>query len=253
MIKSQKLSCFSKVKHGFFNKKGGVSNGIYKSLNCGIGSKDKKTNVERNLKIVKNKINLKSKKIFLVKQVHSNKFVFLSYNSKIKTRSIVGDAIISERKGMPIAILTADCVPILIYDKQKEMIAAIHAGWRGAYKGIVQKVIQFMFKRGCKPKNMIAAIGPAISKKSYEVKLGFKKKFIKKDKKNIKFFTSKKNKINFDLKAYVKNLIRSNSISKIDLIDIDTFDQKNNFFSARKSLKLKDDDYGRNISVIMIN
>ena len=173
MIKSQKLSCFSKVKHGFFNKKGGVSHGIYKSLNCGIGSKDKKTNVERNLKIVKNKINLKSKKIFLVKQVHSNKFVFLNYNSKIKTRSIVGDAIISERKGIPIAILTADCVPILIYDKQKEMIAAIHAGWRGAYKGIVQKVIQFMFKRGCKPKNMIAAIGPAISKKSYEVKFFF--------------------------------------------------------------------------------
>ena len=253
MIKSQKLSSFTKIKHGFFNKKGGVSKGIYKSLNCGIGSKDKMINVERNLKIVKNKINLKSKKIFLVKQIHSAKFVFLNYKSNIKTRSIVGDAIVSEIKGIPIAILTADCVPVLIYDKQKEMIAAIHAGWRGAYKGIVQKVIQFMIKKGCEPKNMIAAIGPAISKKNYEVKLGFKKKFIKKDKNNIKFFTTKKNKINFDLKAYVKNLIRSNSINKIDLIDIDTFDQKNNFFSARKSLKLKDDDYGRNISVIMIN
>ena len=253
MIKSQKLSSFTKIKHGFFNKKGGVSTGIYKSLNCGIGSKDKMINVERNLKIVKNKINLKSKKIFLVKQIHSAKFVFLNYKSNIKTRSIVGDAIVSEIKGIPIAILTADCVPVLIYDKQKEMIAAIHAGWRGAYKGIVQKVIQFMIKKGCEPKNMIAAIGPAISKKNYEVKLGFKKKFIKKDKNNIKFFTTKKNKINFDLKAYVKNLIRSNSINKIDLIDIDTFDQKNNFFSARKSLKLKDDDYGRNISVIMIN
>ncbi len=253
MIKSQKLSCFSKIKHGFFNKKGGVSSGIYKSLNCGIGSKDKKINVEKNLKIVRNKMGLKSKKIFLVKQFHSNKFIFLDKKSNIKTRSIAGDAIVSERKGIPIAILTADCVPILIYDKQKEMIAAIHAGWRGAYKGIVEKVIQFMFKKGCKPQNMIAAIGPSISKKSYEVKLRFKKKFIKKDKKNIKFFTTKKNKINFDLKAYIKNLINLNSINKIDLINIDTFDQKNNFFSARKSLELKDADYGRNISVIMIN
>ena len=253
MIRSQKLSCFSKIKHGFFNKEGGVSSGIYKSLNCGIGSKDKKVNVEKNLKIVKDKFGLKSKKIFLVKQFHSNKFVFLNNKSNIKTRSMNGDAIVSERKGIPIAILTADCVPILIYDKQREMIAAIHAGWRGAYKGIIHKVIQFMFKKGCKPQNMIAAIGPSISKKSYEVKLGFKKKFIKKDKKNIKFFTTKKNKINFDLKAYIKSLINLNSINKVDLINIDTFDPKNNFFSARKSLKLKDVDYGRNISVIMIN
>ena len=253
MIKSQKLSRFSKIKHGFFNKKGGVSDGIYKSLNCGVGSKDKKVNVERNLKIAQNKISSKSKKIFLLKQVHSNKFIFLSNKSNIKTRSIFGDAIVCERKKVPIAILTADCVPILIYDKQKQMIAAIHAGWRGAYKGIVQKVIQFMLKKGCEPKNMIVAIGPAISKKNYEVQLDFKKKFIKKDKKCIKFFTAKKNKINFNLKAYVKNLILSHSIKKIDLIDIDTFDQKNNFFSARKSLKLKNDDYGRNISIIMIN
>ena len=253
MINSKKLSKFSEISHGFFNKDGGVSKGIYESLNCGIGSKDKKNNVERNLEIVKNKFGPKSKKIFLVKQVHSNKLVFLNKKSNIKSRNIVGDAIVCEKKGIPIAILTADCVPVLIYDKQKEVIAAIHAGWRGAYKGIIQKVIQFMLKKGCEPKNMVAAIGPAISKKSYEVKLEFKKKFIKKDKNNIKFFTIKKNKINFNLKAYVRSLIRSNSINKIDLIDIDTFEQKNNFFSARKSLKLKDDDYGRNISVIMIN
>ena len=110
-----------------------------------------------------------------------------------------------------------------------------------------------MIKMGCRPKNMVAAIGPAISKKNYEVKLAFKNKFIKKDKKNIKFFNVRKNKINFDLKAYIKNQIKLNLINKIDLINIDTFDQKNNFFSARKSLKLKEDDYGRNISVIMVN
>ncbi len=253
MIKSKKLSKFSKIKHGFFNKKGGISSGIYKSLNCGIGSKDKKSNVKRNLEIVRKKIGTKSNKIFLVKQTHSNKFIFLNKKSKIKTRSISVDAIVSEKKRVPIAILTADCVPILIYDNHKEIIAAIHAGWRGAYKNIIKKVIQFMVKIGCNPKDMVAAIGPAISKKNYEVQLEFKKKFLKKDKKNIKFFNTKKNKINFDLKAYVKNQIKLTLVNKIDSINIDTFDQKNNFFSARKSLKLKEDDYGRNISVIMVN
>ncbi len=253
MIKSKKLSKFSKIKHGFFNKKGGISSGIYKSLNCGIGSKDKKSNVKRNLEIVRKKIGTKSNKIFLVKQTHSNKFIFLNKKSKIKTRSISVDAIVSEKKRVPIAILTADCVPILIYDNHKEIIAAIHAGWRGAYKNIIKKVIQFMVKIGCDPKNMVAAIGPAISKKNYEVQFEFKKKFLKKDKKNIKFFNTKKNKINFDLKAYVKNQIKLTLVNKIDSINIDTFDQKNNFFSARKSLKLKEDDYGRNISVIMVN
>jgi YfiH family protein len=253
LIKSKKLSHFSKINHGFFNRNGGVSNGIYKSLNCGIGSNDKKINVKKNLKIVKKKLGSKSKEIFLVKQFHSNKFIYLDKNSNIKNRSIAADAIITEKKGMPIAVLTADCVPILIYDDHRKMIAAIHAGWRGAYKGIVQKVIQFMLKKGCKPKNIVAAIGPAISKKNYEVQLEFKKRFIKKNKKNAKFFTTTKKLINFDLKGYVKSQIQSNLISKIDLIDIDTFDTKNNFFSARKSLKLKNDDYGRNISVIMIN
>ncbi len=253
MIKSQKLSNCSKIKHGFFNKKGGVSEGIYKSLNCGVGSKDRKKNVQRNLEIVRNKISSKSSKIFLVKQNHSNKFVFLDTKSKIKTRSINCDAIICEKKRTPIAILTADCVPVLMCDTHRNMIAAIHAGWRGAYKNIISKVIKFMIRKGCKPNRITAAIGPSISKKNYEVKLGFKNKFIKKDKKNIKFFTIKRNKIFFNLKSYVKNQIKSNSINKIDLINIDTFDQKNNFFSARKSLKLKENDYGRNISVIMVN
>ena len=85
---------------------------------------------------------------------------------------------------MPIAVLTADCVPILIYDKKMKIIAAIHAGWKGAYKGIIDKVIKFMIEKGCELKNMTAVIGPTISKKNYEVKADFKKKFIRKNKKN---------------------------------------------------------------------
>ena len=253
MFYSKKLSKFSIISHGFFNKDGGVSKGIYKSLNCGAGSKDKKANIEKNLKIVKKKISKKSKEIFLVKQIHSNKFIFLNKNSNIKSRSVNADAIITEKKNFPIAILTADCVPLLIFDKRRKMIAAIHAGWRGAYNGIIQKVIRFMLNKGCKKEDMVVAIGPSISIKSYEVKKQFKSKFIKKDKKNIKFFKSKNNKIYFDLPSYAKKQVKLNQIENINLLNIDTFNKKNNFFSARRSLRLNHNDYGRNISIIVIN
>ncbi len=253
MLNSKKLSKFSEISHGFFNKNGGVSKGIYKSLNCGIGSKDKKINIKKNLKIVKKKIGKISKEIFLVKQNHSNKFIFLSKNKKIKNRSINADAIITEKRKIPIAILTADCVPLLLFDKKRKMIAAIHAGWRGALKGVVHKVIKFMLKKGCNRKNIIVAIGPSITQKNYNVKLDFKNKFIKNHKKNKIFFKNVNKLIYFDLPNYIKSQLKFNKISKIDMINIDTYDRKNNFFSARRSLKLKHDDYGRNISIIMIN
>ncbi len=253
MIKSKKLSKFSEISHGFFNKNGGVSKGMYKSLNCGIGSNDKKKNIKNNLQIVKSKLRTKSGQIFFVKQIHSNKFVFLRKDSKIKTSSIKADAIISEKIKVPIAVLTADCVPILIYDKSRKIIAAIHAGWKGAYKGIVRRVIKFMLKKRCSPKNMTVAIGPCISEKNYEVREQFREKFLKKDKQNIVFFSVKKNKIYFNLTNYIKKQVKSNLIKNIDTINIDTFNKRNNFFSARRSLKLNHNDYGRNISIIMIN
>ena len=253
MLNSKKLSKFSEISHGFFNKNGGVSKGIYKSLNCGVGSKDKKNNVKKNLKIVIKKICKKSKEIFLVKQNHSNRFLFLSKNTKIKNRSITADAIITDKKDFPIAVLTADCVPILLFDKKRKMIAAIHAGWRGAFKGVISKVINFMLKKGCDRKDIVVAIGPSITQKNYNVKLDFKNKFIKKHKKNKIFFKNRNKLIYFDLPNFIKSQLKFNKISKIDMINIDTYDKKNNFFSARRSLKLKHDDYGRNISIIMIN
>ena len=253
MITSKKLSKYKKISHGFFNRKGGKSEGIYNSLNCGRGSNDKKTNIIKNLKIVKNRISKKCKNIFFVNQIHSNKFIFLDKNFKIKKKRIKADAIITNQKKLPIAVLTADCVPVLLYDKKKNMIAAIHAGWKGAFKNIVKKVIKFMCQKGCREKNIIAAIGPSIGLANYEVKENFKKRFLKKNKNNKIFFKMKKDLIHFDLPNYVKSQLKYNKILNIDMRNIDTFIVKNNFFSARRSLKLKHDDYGRNISIIMIN
>ena len=253
MITSKKLSKQKKISHGFFNRNGGRSVGIYKSLNCGPGSNDKKNIIKKNLKIVQNKISKKAKNIFLLNQVHSNKFIFIDKNFKFDKKKIKADAIITDQKKIPIAVLTADCVPILLYDSKKNIVAAIHAGWKGALKDIIKNVINFMLKKGCNEKNIIAVIGPCINRKSYNVKEDFKKKFIKKDKKNKIFFNKKKRIINFDLPNYVRFQLRSNKITNIEMKNIDTFIKKNNFFSARQALKSKHDDYGRNISIIMIN
>ena len=251
MIKSKKLRKIKNIRHGFFNSTGGKSKSIYKSLNCGIGSKDVITNVKKNLQLVRKKISKKAKNIFLVHQIHSNKFVFIDekYNKKIKPKA---DAIITNQRYLPIAILTADCVPILICDNKKKMIGIIHAGWKGAYKGIIDRVIKFMIKKGCKLKNFTIAVGPSISVKNYEVKEDFRKKFLKKDKKNLKYFKIKRNKLYFDLTKYVHALLLKSKIKNIDILNIDTFDVKNKFFSARRALKQKHNDYGRNISIIMI-
>jgi len=253
LLKSKKLSKLLNINHGFFNRTGGVSSKIYKSLNCGIGSKDNKKNVKKNLEIVKNKICKKSKEIFLVKQIHSNKFVYINEKSKINNRSKKVDAIITDKKNFPIAILTADCVPILIYDNKRNMIAAVHAGWKGAYNGIIKNVLKFMFKKGCKSKNLTVAIGPCISRNSYEVRKDFKNKFIQNNKKNIIFFRYSNKKIYFDLPNYIKTQVKLHKIKNIEFLNKDTFIKKNNFFSARQSIKLKNNDYGRNISIIVIN
>ena len=191
MIRSKKLGAFKDIRHGFFNRSGGVSKSIYRSLNCGIGSADRKKDILKNLNIVKKKINSNSKKIILTHQFHSNKFNFINKKYKLK-KVFIGDALITNQKKTPIGVLTADCVPILLYDKRKKIVAAVHAGWKGAYKGIVKRVVKFFLKNGSSPKNIMAAIGPCISLNSYEVKKDFQKRFIAKDKKNSLFFKKEK-------------------------------------------------------------
>ena len=253
MIKSKKLTGFKNIKHAFFNKLGGKSTGIYKSLNCGPGSTDNKKNIFKNLTIVRKKIHTQSEKIVLMNQIHSNKFHFIDKTSKLITNKFEGDALITNKVNLPIAVLTADCAPILIHDEKAKMIAAIHAGWKGAYKGIITKVISFMVKKGCSTRNITAVIAPCISINNYQVKRDFIKKFIKKDKKNLFFFKKIKNKNYFNLSKYIHYQLKALNIKKIDIINKDTFVPKNNFFSARRSISRNENDYGRNISVIMIN
>ena len=252
MIKSKKISKFKVIKHGFFNRRGGTSKGIYKSLNCGLGSSDEKKNVINNLKIVCKKIGVRYKKLVLLNQIHSNKFYFIKKNHNFSKR-IKADSLITNVKNIAIGVLTADCVPILIYDKNKNFISAIHAGWKGAYKGVINNTINYLLKNGSNRKNLVAVIGPCISEKNYEIKKNFKDKFIKKNPANKKFFRLRKKKSYFCLNDYVYSQLRNLGIKNLEVIKKNTFDTKNNFFSARRALKNKENDYGRNISIIMIN
>ena len=253
MIKSKKLSKFQQINHGFFDKKGGKSTGIYKSLNCGIGSSDSKKNVLNNLKIICKKINCSSKNLILLNQIHSNKFYFINKNYKFKKKKLNGDALITNVKKIALGVIVADCVPVLIYDKNLKIISAIHAGWKGVYKEIIKKVVKFLIKKGSNTKNLVAVIGPSISEKSYEVQKDFKSKFLKKDKQSKFFFKIRKNKTYFSLNKYVYYHLKKLGIKNLEIIKKNTFDPKNNFFSARRSIQNKENDYGRNISVIMIN
>ena len=252
MIKSKKLTKIKNLKHGFFNSIGGKSKNIYKSLNCGPSSKDLSSKVKKNLQIVKKKINKSAKDIFLLHQVHSNKFIYIDdkYKLKIKPKA---DAIITNQKNLPIAVLTADCAPILICDNKKNMIAAVHAGWKGAYKGIIKKIVKFMIKKGCKLENITAVVGPCIAVESYEIKQDFIKRFLKKDIKNKVFFKKIRNKNYFNLNKYIYSQLKNLKVKNIDIINKDTFNAKNNFFSARRSISRNENNYGRNISIIMIN
>ena len=249
MILSKILNKTNIVNHGFFNKRNGFSKGLYKSLNCGKGSKDHSKNVKKNIDYVRKKIQSKKNNINLLYQIHSSKFVIIKKPTK---KRIVGDALITNIKNLPIGVLTADCLPILILDNKKKIIAAVHAGWKGAYKNIVIKVLKKLVDLGSKKKDIITVIGPGISQKSYEVGIEFKERFIKKSKKSSICFKTKRNKIYFDLAKFIHNQLISFGILKIDVIRKDTFDKKNNFFSARRSLKRNETDYGRNISVIML-
>ena len=249
MFYSKKLNKFKGIKHCFFSRKGGFSKGLYKSLNCGKGSKDNKKNILKNLHYVSQKMSIKKNKLILMHQTHSAKVIEIresNYKKKINS-----DAIITKVKGLALGVLTADCVPIIIYDSKNEIIGCIHAGWKGALSEIIKKTVNKIKKFNTKNK-IYASVGPCINKKNYEIDLNFYKKFLNKSKKNKKYFSHKnKDKKLFNLRKFVTDKLLKYEI-KVDQVKRDTFAQKSNFFSYRRSCKLMQKDYGRCISVIRL-
>jgi len=249
MFYSKKLIKLKRIKHCFFSKKNGFSKGLYKSLNCGRGSKDNKKNILKNLNYVAKKMSIKNDKLILMNQTHSTKVIEVKKNNYKK--KINSDAIITKIKGLALGVVTADCVPIIIYDVKNEIAGCIHAGWKGALFGVIKNTVNKIKKINLNNR-IHASIGPCIGARSYEVDLIFYKKFLNKSKKNKKYFYYKnKNKKLFNLRKFVADKLVELNV-KIDHVNYDTFKEKNNFFSYRRSTKLKQNDYGRCISVVSL-
>ena len=161
MFFSKRLKKIKKIKHCFFSRKNGFSKGIYESLNCGKGSKDNKKNIKKNLNFVAKKMNVKKNRLILMNQTHSNKVIELTKsNYKKKIRA---DAIVTKMKGIAIGVLTADCVPIILYDDRNKIIGCIHAGWRGAYSDIIKNTIN-KIKRLNSNNKIYASVGLVLEK-----------------------------------------------------------------------------------------
>ena len=249
MFYSEKLKKDSTIQHCFFSRKNGVSKGIYESLNCGIGSKDQKESIQKNLEIVSKKFYIKKNQLALMHQTHSNKVEIIKSTNNLER--IACDAMLTKSNDIGLCVLTADCAPILIYEKNKKIIGCIHAGWKGMFSGIVENTIQKLQEMGGDVKELFVSVGPCISQKNYEVKEDFYLEFIKRSEENDSFFLKKSEKsFNFDLREFINKKFKDLGILKIDNVAIDSFASKSEYFSHRRAKKLGEDDYGRCISVI---
>tara|TARA_Y100000590_G_C15555516_1_gene952645 strand:+ start:273 stop:1034 length:762 start_codon:yes stop_codon:yes gene_type:complete len=252
MFFSSKLKKIESVKHCFFSRENGFSTGKYKSLNCGLGSNDKKENVIKNLELVSKKIGCQKEFLITLNQKHSNQVIHFRNQQSIKNK-LTGDSIVSEVKNVGIGILTADCAPILFYDPVKKIIGCVHSGWKGALNGIIDNTIKKFNEIGSNNNDLISVIGPCIGKQSYEVRDDLYKKFIDQnfEYKNC-FEKISDNKYNFDLRGVINKKLSDLNIKNIENINIDTFSEKKFFYSYRRSVVNRENDYGRCISVIIM-
>ena len=252
MFFSKELKKFKNIKHGFFTRKNGVSKGVYESLNCGLGSSDNKENVVKNLKLVSDKINCDKNSLITLNQKHTDQVIHFKNEISVKNK-LTADAIVSEVKNVGIGILAADCAPILFYDPKNKIIGCAHSGWKGALNGIIKNTIKKFNELNSNNSDLIAVVGPCIGKKNYEVRKDFFNKFISQNSNNEIFFEKKDNdKFFFDLRSFINNEISKSGIKNIENLDMDTFSEKDFFYSYRRSQLNKEKDYGRCISVILM-
>jgi len=252
MFFSSKLNKFKNLKHCFFSRENGVSKGYYESLNCGLGSGDRKENVLKNLEFVCSKIGCKKESLITLNQKHTNHVVHFKNENSVENK-LNADAIVSEVKNIGIGILTADCAPILFYDPKKKIIGCAHSGWKGALNGIIKNTIKKFNELNSKNNDIIAVVGPCINKKNYEVEIDFFKKFVSLEKNNENFFQKiNDQKYIFDLRGFINNEISNLNIKNVENIEMDTFSHSNFFYSYRRSRLNREKDYGRCISVILM-
>lgn len=251
MLTADSLSRLPSIRHTFFTRRGGVSEGIYASLNCGLGSNDEGGRVVENRARVMAQVEANPAQLFTPYQTHSNKVALVErpWNGEERPEA---DALVTRRAGLVLAITTADCVPVLFADPEAGVVGAAHAGWRGAVSGVLDATVAAMEPLGAKRGRIVAAIGPAIEQRSYEVGPEFPQPFVEQSADNKSFFSPSKRAghFMFDIKGYVGRRLADLELGGVETLPHDTCGEPDLFFSYRRSCHLNEPDYGRSLSTI---
>ncbi len=246
------LSSIPGLRHAFFTREGGVSDGIYASLNGGLGSRDAAANVVENRRRMAERMGVAPEHLLSVHQTHSPDVVVASGPWQGASRPLA-DAIVTRHEGLAIAATAADCGPILLVDPNARVIGAAHAGWKGALTGILESTVDAMEKLGAERSGIVAAIGPLIRQHSYEVGGEFVERFLQADAENALFFipSAREGHAMFDLAGFIRMRLENAGVLMIDDIGADTYSDER-FFSYRRSVHRKEPDYGRHVHAIAL-
>lgn len=247
------LGALPGVRHAFFTRQGGVSEGLYASLNVGRGSNDDPERIDENRRRAAEALGAAAGALVNGYQVHSARAVVVTEPWGDRAAPQV-DAVVTAAPGLICGALAADCAPILIADPEAKVVAAAHAGWRGALGGVVEAAIESMVRLGAAPERMVAAVGPCIGPSSYEVGLEFSERFEAADPFNARFFVSgeKTDKRLFDLPGYVLSRLERAGVRNAEWIGRDTLVDEALFFSNRRAVHRGEPDYGRLLSAITL-
>jgi YfiH family protein len=252
-IEAPALKRFSlHIRHGFFGRRGGVSTGIYRSLNCGYGSADDNMKVRENRRRVCLAMGVGADRLATVYQVHSARAVVI--DKPFETGKIPeADAIVTKRPGLLIGALAADCAPVLLADPHAGVAASVHAGWKGAVAGVIEAAVEAMIAQGANPGKMTAAVGPCLTQASFEVGPDLVDKVLDASPWAEPLFEpGAGDRQHFDLKRYALGKLTRLGVAQADALADDTLSDPAGYFSNRWAVKNGEPDYGRNLSAIML-
>ena len=250
-VDSDILKGMPRVRHAFFTSRGGVSSGIYESLNAGLGSDDDRASVVENRRRMADVLNVDAGNIASPYQVHSADVVFT--DKAWDENRPKADGVVTKVPGLALGIVTADCGPVLFCDGDAGVIGACHAGWKGAVGGVMEATIDCMVEHGATRKNITAVLGPTISHANYEVGPDFPKPFLELDAGNSRYFSAsvKADHHMFDLPAYIVDRLNKAGV-RGSSVNLCTYQGDSQFFSYRRTTHRGEADYGRQMSAIVL-
>lgn len=253
MITLGALNDITHIRHAFFTRTGGVSTGIYASLNCGLGSNDAPAAVRENRARAAARMEVKPESLVTCYQIHSPTCVVVE-RPWTPEDAPKADAMVTATAGVALGILTADCAPVLFADSKARVIGAAHAGWKGAKGGVLEATVARMVELGAKPSRIVACIGPCIAQRSYEVGPEFPTPFLAEDDRNQDYFAPARRDGHFlfDLSAYVTRRLGDAGVQIVQRCPNDTVAEEDRFFSYRRACLRGEQDYGRGISAIVL-